>query len=189
MNKEQLIGEKLLELKPGDTLGKIVSVNVSRKKGTRKAPLENGEAEVLENFGFSDDAHADSSWHRQVSFLAEESIKKARDAGLPNLTYGDFAENMTTIGFEPFSVPIGTWLAIGEAVEVEISQIGKVCHTKCAIYHQAGDCVFPREGIFAVVHKGGKIKVGDEIKLIKWGDGSCEATPPEALTELEIANS
>jgi MOSC domain-containing protein YiiM len=185
----QLSGEGLLALVPGQRLGSVASLNVSRKKGTRKKPLEAGEAEVVEDFGFADDAHADGNWHRQISFLAQESIQKAIDAGLSNLGYGDFAENITTVGFEPFSVPIGTRLAVGDEVEAEISQIGKVCHTRCAIYHLAGDCIFPREGIFAVVRRGGTVKVGDPITLIEWGSGTCSATPPEAIAEVEAAKA
>lgn len=164
---------------------KIISINISKKKGTKKKPVGDEPVEVLLDFGIQNDAHA-GDWHRQVSFLADESIQKVRDAGL-NVGSGDFAENFTTVGVDLKNIPLGTMLLLGDEVEVEISQIGKVCHTKCAIYHLMGDCIFPHEGIFAVVRKPGKVKAGDSIKMLKLGDGTCDATPPEALRELEEA--
>ena len=101
---------------------------------------------------------------------------------------GDFAENITTRGFMPFFIPIGTVLQIGE-VRVEISQVGKVCHTRCAIYYLAGDCIFPREGIFGVVLDSGQIKVGDKITVLKVGDGHCAKTPQEAIDVVEAARA
>ena len=169
-----------------DTIGTVTSVNISEKKGTRKTPLESGGARVLIGSGVEGDAHA-GDWHRQVSFLAEESIEKARGMGL-DVKQGDFAENITTEGIDLPSIPVGTVLRVGQS-EVEISQIGKVCHTRCAIYHLAGDCIFPREGIFSVVRKEGEVKVGDGIEVLKWGDGSCDATPAEALAEVEAARA
>ena len=100
---------------------------------------------------------------------------------------GDFAENFTTEGYEVMKLPLGTRLRIGGEVLVEISQIGKVCHTRCAIYHLAGDCIFPREGVFGVVLKGGPVKAGDMVVLEKYGDGTCVYSPPEALAEVEAA--
>jgi MOSC domain-containing protein YiiM len=164
----------------------VTSINVSARKGTRKTPIAEGRAEVTINNGVVGDAHA-GDWHRQVSFLAEESIAKAREHGL-DVKAGDFAENFTTEGLNLFTIPVGSILKVGET-EVEISQIGKVCHTRCAIYHLAGDCIFPREGIFAVVRKPGTVVVGDEIAVLHWGDGSCDATPPEALAEVEAARA
>jgi MOSC domain-containing protein YiiM len=120
-----------------------------------------------------------------VSFLAEESIARARELGL-DVKEGDFAENFTTEGIELFSLPVGTVFKVGDT-EVEISQIGKVCHTRCAIYHLAGDCIFPREGIFGVVRKEGTVRVGDEMSVLTWGTGSCDATPQEALDEVDAA--
>jgi MOSC domain-containing protein YiiM len=159
---------------------------VSARKGTRKTPIPEGIAEVTINNGVVGDAHA-GDWHRQVSFLAEESIAKAREAGL-DVKAGDFAENFTTKGLNLFTIPVGSILKVGET-EVEISQIGKVCHTRCAIYHLAGDCIFPREGIFAVVRKPGIVKVGDTIEITAIGNGTCDATPPEALAEVEAARA
>ena len=140
--------------------GKIVSINISDKKGVRKKPVK--EAILKTDFGMEGDAHASSKWHRQVSLLALESIKKMQDKGL-KVNPGDFAENITTEGIDLLKLPVGTKMIIGIDIEVEVSQIGKVCHTRCEIYNQAGDCVIPKEGIFVKVLKGGKIKEGDEI--------------------------
>jgi MOSC domain-containing protein YiiM len=167
-------------------LGMVTSVNISERKGTRKTPLEGGTARILIGSGVEGDAHA-GDWHRQVSFLAEESIAKARAMGL-DVKEGDFAENITTEGIDLPSIPVGTRLRVGDT-EVEISQIGKVCHTRCAIYHLAGDCIFPREGIFSVVRKEGTVKVGDSVEVLAWGNGSCDATPQEALDEVEAARA
>ena len=120
------------------------------------------EALLKTGYGIEGDAHASSAWHRQVSLLAVESIKKMRDKGL-DVKPGDFAENITTEGIDLLSLSVGTQLMIGEGIEVEVSQIGKQCHTRCAIYYQAGDCVMPKEGIFARVLSGGVIKTGDRI--------------------------
>ena len=117
---------------------------------------------VKENHGIAGDAHA-GDWHRQISLLAEESIDKMRDKGL-DVSYGDFAENITTKGLVLYEIPVGTKLRIGECV-VEITQIGKECHDRCAIYEAAGDCVMPREGIFVRVVRGGIIEKGVEISI------------------------
>ena len=174
-------------MQPGDVLGEVTSVNISAKKGQRKTPIESGVMEVRADYGCADDAHASDTWHRQISLLAEESIKKAQNRGL-TVKEGDFAENITTRGFMPFFIPIGTVLQIGE-VRVEISQVGKVCHTRCAIYYLAGDCIFPREGIFGVVLDSGQVKVGDKITVLKVGDGHCAKTPQEAIDEVEAARA
>lgn len=142
---------------------KIVSINISDKKGVRKKPVDS--VVIKENYGIEADAHASEKWHRQISLLALESIEKMQAMGL-KVGPGDFAENITTQGIDLPVLPIGTKMTIGRNVEVEVSQIGKVCHTRCAIYHQAGDCVMPKEGIFVKVLKGGTIKRGDEIKII-----------------------
>lgn len=142
--------------------GKIVSINTSDKKGVRKKPVE--EVSLKAEYGIEGDAHASSEWHRQVSLLALESIKKMQDLGL-DVKPGDFAENITTEGIDLLSLPVGTHLAIGKGVEAEVSQIGKECHTRCAIYYQAGDCVMPKEGIFVRILKGGKVKVGDLVSV------------------------
>ncbi len=139
---------------------KIVSINISDKKGVRKKPVDS--VLTKENYGIETDAHASEKWHRQISLLAIESIEKMQAMGL-KVGPGDFAENITTQGIDLPVLPIGTKMTIGRDVEVEVSQIGKVCHTRCAIYHQAGDCVMPKEGIFVKVLKGGTIKRGDEI--------------------------
>jgi MOSC domain-containing protein YiiM len=140
--------------------GRIVSINVSDRKGMRKKPV--GEASVRENFGIEGDAHASEKWHRQVSLLAVESIAKMKAKGL-QVGPGDFAENLTTEGIDLLGLPVGTRVSIGGSVEAEVSQIGKLCHSRCEIYEQAGDCVMPREGIFVKVLRGGAIRVGDEI--------------------------
>ena len=100
---------------------------------------------------------------------------------------GDFGENFTTQGINLLSLPLGTQLKIGNDVLVEISQIGKVCHTRCAIYYLAGDCIFPHEGVFGVALKGGEANAGDEIQVVKLGDATCSFTPAEALEEIEQA--
>ena len=141
--------------------GSIVAVSVSKNKGERKTPAES--VHLRENFGIIGDAHA-GDWHRQVSLLAEESIEKMIALGL-TVGPGDFAENLTTRGVDLVNLPIGTRLGIGPVV-LEISQIGKVCHTRCAIFYQAGDCVMPKEGVFATVVSGGVIRPEDEIQLL-----------------------
>ena len=143
-------------------LGKIVSLNISEKKGVRKKPVK--EVSLKTEFGIEGDAHASSAWHRQVSLLALESIKKMQDKGL-DVKPGDFAENITTEGIDLVSLPVGTQLTIGESIKVEVSQIGKECHTRCSIYYQAGDCVMPKEGIFVRVLSGGVVKEGDQIAV------------------------
>ena len=140
----------------------VVSVNVSLQKGTRKSPVP--EAEVLAGFGIKGDAHASSSWHRQVSLLALESIEKARASGL-DVGPGDFAENVTTSGIELVRLKVGTRLRLGEILG-EVSQIGKRCHTRCEIFRMSGDCIMPREGIFIRVLQGGRIRPGDPIEVL-----------------------
>ncbi len=168
-----------------DGPARITSINTSAHKGTRKTPVADGHDIVIEQFGLVSDAHA-GHWHRQVSFLAAESIQTARDCGL-NVHEGDFGENFTTQGINLLSLPLGTQLKLGSEVIVEISQIGKVCHTRCAIYYLAGDCIFPHEGIFGVVLHGGEVHTGDDIQVVKLGDGTCSFTPAEALKEVERA--
>ena len=131
------------------------------------------------------DAHA-GRWHRHVSLLAIESIRAAQARGL-DVKEGDFGENVTTEGINLLELPLGTQVRLGDEVLLEISQIGKVCHTRCAIYYLAGDCIFPHEGIFGVVLRGGTIHVGDAIEVVKTGDGTCSFTPAEALAEVEQA--
>ena len=150
--------------------GTVVSVNVSPAKGVRKGPV--GSAAIVAGSGIAGDAHA-GAWHRQVSLLAEESIAKMRAAGL-EVGPGDFAENITTAGLDLVRLPVGTVLRVGERVRLEVSQIGKVCHDRCAIYAQAGDCVMPREGIFARVLDGGPIGPGDRVEVESVPDGKEE---------------
>jgi MOSC domain-containing protein YiiM len=146
----------------------ISSLAVSARKGTRKIPVK--ELFLEKEHGARGDAHA-GAWHRQVSLLAEESIERARAQGL-DVTFGDFAENIATRGIDLTGLELGTRLALGPEAVVEVTQIGKECHKKCAIYYQAGDCIMPREGIFARVVRGGTIKVGDAITI----------TPPAVST-------
>lgn len=164
---------------------RIVSINTSAHKGTRKTPVADGHDTVIKQFGLASDAHA-GHWQRQVSFLAAESINTARARGL-DVCEGDFGENFTTQGINLLSLPLGTQLKLGSEVLVEISQIGKVCHTRCAIYYLAGDCIFPHEGIFGVVLQGGEVHIGDDIQVVRLGDGTCSFTPTEALKEVERA--
>jgi MOSC domain-containing protein YiiM len=142
---------------------KIVSLAVSKKKGTRKVQVE--EALLVEGHGLKGDAHG-GPWHRQVSFLASESIEECRRRGL-EVTFGDFAENVATEGIDWKMIPIGTRVELGDAAIVEVTQIGKECHNKCAIYYQAGDCIMPREGVFARVLKGGTLRRGDPVTLLE----------------------
>ena len=141
---------------------RVVSINISDKKGMRKKPVDS--ALLKENYGMEHDAHASGTWHRQVSLLALESIKKMQAKGL-NVVSGDFAENVTTEGIDLISLPVGSRITIGEDIALEVTQIGKVCHNRCAIYYQAGDCVMPKEGIFVKVLNGGTVKKGDSIKV------------------------
>jgi MOSC domain-containing protein YiiM len=143
--------------------GKIIAVCRSDKKGMKKKAVACGT--FKEEFGMLTDAHASSEWHRQVSLLAMESIEKMRKLGV-NVGPGDFAENLTTEGIELVTLPVGTKLTVGNSVLLEISQIGKECHTRCAIFQQVGTCVMPTEGVFARVIKGGEIKAGDTIKIV-----------------------
>ena len=150
----------------------IVAVCTSRNKGERKTPVES--AEFRENHGIVGDAHA-GEWHRQVSLLARESIAKMQQMGLA-VDAGDFAENITTGGIDLPSLPVGARLAIG-AVLLEVTQIGKECHARCAIFDQAGDCVMPKEGIFARVIRGGVVSAGDPIRRVDTTSSQQPAKP------------
>lgn len=142
--------------------GTIVSIAISRKKGTRKTPVDS--ANLIENHGLAGDAHA-GDWHRQVSFIASESIERVKAGGL-RVGFGDFAENIATVGIDWQSMPVGTRLRLGKRATVEITQIGKTCHKKCAIFYQAGDCIMPREGVFGRVLKGGAVACGDAVEVL-----------------------
>lgn len=143
-------------------MAKIVSINISTKKGVIKEPISKAELKI--DHGIVGDAHA-GNWHRQISMLAEESIQKMKDKGFNHLKFGDFAENITTEGIEVHTLPVGTRLKIGEC-EVEVTQIGKKCHNGCAIKQTTGDCVMPREGIFVKVLKEGTIQPNDIIEVL-----------------------
>ena len=143
--------------------GKVLAVNISEKKGTKKTNIQS--CALLKDLGLKGDAHA-GPWHRQVSLLANESIEKMRAKGL-KVGFGDFAENITTEGVDLVHLPIGTKMRIGDSVLLRVTQIGKECHDRCAIYYQAGDCVMPKEGIFAEVLNEGEVKGGDEIIVEK----------------------
>lgn len=143
-------------------MARIVAVSVSEKKGMRKTNVD--EAWLKEEHGITGDAHAGDG-HRQVSLLAKESIEKMQALGL-DVSAGDFAENLTTEGIELPVMPVGAQLLVGKGVTLEVTQIGKTCHERCAIYYQAGDCVMPKEGIFVRVLKGGRVAPGDEITVL-----------------------
>ena len=147
----------------GEKVGRIVAVSISKKKGIPKSNVNS--AKLIENHGIEGNIHA-GKWHRQVSFLALESIDKMRAKGLPGLRPGAFAENITTEFLTLPEIEIGTKIKIGQSAELEITQIGKECHDKCAIFVKVGDCVMPREGIFAKVIKSGDIKINDEIRIL-----------------------
>ncbi|HWR62159.1 MAG TPA: MOSC domain-containing protein [Clostridia bacterium] len=143
--------------------GKVVAVNLSEKKGVPKKAVERGEFRV--DHGLVGDAHA-GNWHRQVSLLGIESVNKMKALGIEGLCAGKFAENLTTEGIELYRLAVGTRLRIGETLQ-EVTQIGKECHAKCAIFQQIGSCIMPTEGIFTKVLKTGSIKAGDEIEVIE----------------------
>ncbi len=142
--------------------GRVIAINISEKKGVPKKTIEQGMFRV--DHGLEGDAHA-GNWHRQVSLLGNESIEKMKAIGIEGLCTGKFAENITTEGIELWTLPVGTKLQIGETIQ-EVTQIGKECHTKCAIFHQVGNCVMPTEGIFTKVLKEGIIKSGDEMIIL-----------------------
>lgn len=140
-------------------MAKVIAVNISEKKGVIKHPIEKGYFKI--NHGLEGDAHA-GEWHRQVSLLAQESIDKMKASGVQGLIPGKFAENITTEGITLYTLPVGTRLKIGEVL-LEVTQIGKECHLGCEIRKLVGDCVMPREGIFARVLAEGFITAEDEI--------------------------
>jgi len=139
----------------------VVAVCVSEKKGTIKKPVQSITLRV--GHGAETDAHA-GDWHRQVSLLGVESVDKLR-VKFPDLPPGVFAENILTEGITLYILPIGTRLRVGETL-LEITQIGKECHADCEIRQKTGDCVMPREGVFAVVINGGEVKAGDDVTIV-----------------------
>lgn len=144
---------------PNIIKGYVEKISISKSKGTIKEPVEIGK--VIENYGIEGDAHA-GNWHRQVSLLAVESIQKMIEKGL-NVTYGSFAENIATSGVCLHELAIGSILYIGNEVVLEVTQIGKECHTKCAVYYKAGECIMPKEGVFTKALTTGTVKTGDQI--------------------------
>lgn len=143
-------------------MSKIVSIAISKKKGTRKSRVES--VDVVRDHGIRGDAHS-GPWERQISFLAAEQIQEARRRGL-QVDFGDFAENLATEGIDWKNLPLGTRVRLGQDVIVELTKIGKDCHKKCAIYYQAGDCIMPREGVFGRVLEGGTLRCGDTIEIL-----------------------
>jgi MOSC domain-containing protein YiiM len=143
-------------------MARIVAVCTSEEKGTTKKPVEKGV--LTEDYGLVGDAHADCCTHRQVSLLAIESIEKIKEEGF-GVGPGDFAENLTTEGLELVSLPVGARISIGKDVLLEVTQIGKKCHSGCAIYQEIGKCIMPGEGIFARVVHGGPVRAGDRLKV------------------------
>ena len=144
---------------PSNAAGRVLAVSISERKGTKKRNVN--VAELVVEHGLADDAHV-GQWHRQVSLLGAESIAKIQAKGL-NVSAGDFAENITTEGICLWQLPVGTRFKIGPCAVVEVTQIGKTCHHRCEIFHKVGDCVMPREGIFARVLEAGTIRPGDLI--------------------------
>jgi len=147
-------------------MARIIAVCRSEKKGTKKESVAEGV--LKENHGLVGDAHADCCTHRQVSLLAIESINKMRSLGF-DIGPGDFAENLTSEGIDLVSLPIGTRLSIGKEAILEVTQIGKECHTGCAILRQTGKCIMPKEGVFTKVIHWGLVKDGDQIRIEKDG--------------------
>lgn len=142
-------------------MGRILAICISEKKGVQKRPIE--EAVLIEDWGIEMDAHG-GKWHRQVSLLSFEKIEGFRAKGA-EVDFGDFGENLVVEGFDLRQIPVGTRFRIGDVI-LELTQIGKECHSHCAIYHAVGDCIMPREGVFTEVIKGGKIKTGDTIEML-----------------------
>lgn len=142
-------------------MGKVCAVCISEKKGTQKHPVE--EATLLENWGIEGDAHG-GTWHRQVSLLSAERIEQFRERGA-EVGEGAFGENIVTQGIDWRNLPVGTCFQIGNAL-LELTQIGKECHNHCAIYQVMGECIMPREGVFAKVLRGGKIQTGEAIEIL-----------------------
>lgn len=142
---------------------KIVAVSISEKKGAQKRNVDS--VKLKEDFGIIGDAHAGPG-ERQINLLAEESIEKMRQKGL-DVKPGDFAENITTRGADLMNFKIGTRLRAGQDAILEVTRIGKICHKRCNIYYQAGDCVMPKEGIFARVLKGGVVRTQDKLEVME----------------------
>jgi len=141
-------------------MGKVIAVCISEKRGTQKKNIK--EAVLIENFGIENDAHA-GDWHRQVSLLSYDRVEEFRAKGA-DVDDGAFGENILVEGIDFKILPVGTFFRCGDVV-LELTQVGKQCHSHCEIYHKVGDCIMPREGVFTKVIKGGKISVGDELLI------------------------
>lgn len=161
-----------------EEVGVVVGVNISVKRGVKKSAVNT--AMMSPALGIQGDAHA-GDWHRQVSLLAQESIDKMRALGL-DVDSGDFAENVTTSGIDVPSLRVGDRVMLGD-VQLEVTQIGKECHSRCAIYRQAGDCVMPREGVFARVLTGGEVRAGVHVRVsrrLNVEPASAQSSPEES---------
>lgn len=141
--------------------GVVMAVCISEKKGTAKTDIKKGN--LIENFGLEKDAHG-GNWHRQVSLLSYDKVEEFREKGA-DVADGAFGENILVKGIDFKLLPVGTQFICGDVL-LELTQIGKECHAHCAIYHQVGDCIMPREGVFAKVIKGGVIETGDEMYVV-----------------------
>lgn len=143
------------------TEGRVTAVCLSESKGTVKHRVD--QARILEGFGLEGDAHG-GDWHRQVSLLPQEDIDMMAEK-LPSIVNGSFGENIGVSGIDLPSLPIGTRIQVGEAL-LEVTQIGKECHTRCQIYHTTGDCIMPRRGIFCRVLRSGLVRTGDPVTVL-----------------------
>lgn len=146
-------------------MGKIMAVCISEKRGTQKKNIE--KVRLIENFGLEGDAHG-GNWHRQVSLLSYEKVRAFEEKGI-SVEDGAFGENLLVEGFDFKTLPVGTRFRCGEAL-LEMTQIGKECHSHCEIYQAVGDCIMPREGVFARVLHGGVIQIGDELEIVPSSD-------------------
>ena len=155
-----------MRLEGSDDVAEVIAVCTSKEKGTKKDAVAEGV--LREDYGLIGDAHADCCTHRQVSLLAVESINKMRSLGF-DVSPGDFAENLTTEGIDLASLPVGIYVSIGKEAILEVTQIGKECHSGCAILRQIGKCIMPKEGVFAKVIRGGLVKARDQIRIEKDG--------------------
>lgn len=146
-------------------MGKIMAVCISEKRGTQKKNIE--KVRLIENFGLEGDAHA-GNWHRQVSLLSYEKVRAFEEKGI-SVEDGAFGENLLVEGFDFKTLPVGTRFRCGDVL-LEMTQIGKECHSHCEIYQAVGDCIMPREGVFARVLHGGVIQIGDEMEIVPSSD-------------------
>lgn len=147
--------------KKGTTMGKVMAVCISEKKGTQKIDIQ--KAEFIEDYGIKNDAHA-GNWHRQISLLSKDKIEAFRAKGI-DIPYGAFGENLVVEDIDFAKLPIGTKFQCNDVI-LELTQIGKKCHNECEIFKQVGDCIMPREGVFSKVLHGGVIEVGDNLRVI-----------------------